>query len=214
MREPAGSPYHARAVTRPGHSAPCATTSPRLCKCWKWGGTDPVTYRYFQSDGLSSNPNSLLAKLELMRWDWNGHRSNSGEQHSPKAAPRCCFVIVREIWPTCCVWLWHKINFHFDTNTVMQPHIFCKPLISPHPRRNDHKNYWEVIWNRWRALDSERTPLLLSSPLPTWSRWMGPCAQPLLGPHVFIPNPFYKCAPLFQYNQLWDSLLFSLPRTT
>lgn len=37
--------------------------------------------------------------------------------------------------------------------------------------------------------------------------------QHLLG-LTFRNPPFYKCAPLCQYNQLWDSLLFLLPRTT
>lgn len=44
-----------------------------------------------------------------------------------------------------------------------------------------------------------------------WAPALSICWDPTF---CIPPNPFYKCAPLFQYNQLWDSLLFILPRTT
>lgn len=43
-----------------------------------------------------------------------------------------------------------------------------------------------------------------------WAPALIICWDPMFASHIF----FYKCAPLSQYNQPRDSLLFILPRTT
>lgn len=167
---PAGSPYHAHAVTHSCHSGSCATASPQLCVV----NDEKLIlspWRYFQTIYrvlllllfFSLNPRGLIVKVKLMCWDY--------KTYSDLTSGNLLCILTKDL--QCSDWtaLLMHITFFFPKETLIQ-----KLLIS------ELDDPGCVVFREEIAPHLSRYE----------SRWMGPCAQHLLGPPRLHPQSFLQ----------------------